>query len=283
MTKLKSPLFSFSAKRSLGDDIVFQRRGRENLAGARQSHPDAKSAGQLSWRTMFQKVVSLWNALSPSEKLAWEQKARRKHMTGYAWFVSQALRPNPGIYLPLQGGTMAGDIYMATKRILDLPDPIVDQEPATKAWVLANMPAGGYTDGARVTHSVNQSIPNSSWTALAFDTDVFDTDQIHDPVTNNSHLTCKTAGKYLIIGQATWATQAGGRRLAGIFHDTDGYIGWDESSLSVINSTSLNLSTVYELALNDFLQFKVFQNSGTPININASAIFTPVFSMQRIG
>ncbi|GAI43353.1 unnamed protein product, partial [marine sediment metagenome] len=49
-------------------------------------------------------------------------------------FVSQCLRPNPGIYLPLQGGTMTGNIDMDTNRILDLPDPIVNQEPATKAY-----------------------------------------------------------------------------------------------------------------------------------------------------
>ncbi|GAJ19563.1 unnamed protein product, partial [marine sediment metagenome] len=35
----------------------------------------------------------LWHALSPEEKAEWESAARPRHMTGYAWFLSQALRP----------------------------------------------------------------------------------------------------------------------------------------------------------------------------------------------
>ncbi|GAI99837.1 unnamed protein product, partial [marine sediment metagenome] len=83
---------------------------------------------------MFLKVVALWHDLSPSEKDEWESAARPRHMTGYAWFVSQALRPNPGIYLPLQGGTMQGNIDMAKFRLLKLPLPADDQEAASKAY-----------------------------------------------------------------------------------------------------------------------------------------------------
>ncbi len=140
MAKLKAPLFSFSARRRLGDDVVFQRRGRVNIAGARQTHPDARSAGQLSWRHMFQKVVALWHALSLAEQAAWESAARSKHMSGYAWFVSQALRPNPGIYLPLQGGIMQGDIDTAGFKVENLPDPIDAQEPVTKNYFENNLP-----------------------------------------------------------------------------------------------------------------------------------------------
>ncbi len=143
MVKLNSPLFSFSARRRLGDDVVFQRRGHLNIASVPQAHPDAKSPGQLSWRTMFQKVVSLWHALSPSEKEAWESSARQKHMTGYAWFLSQALRPNPGIYLPLLGGIMQGGIDMASFKVENLPDPTANQEPVTRKYFDDNMPSGG--------------------------------------------------------------------------------------------------------------------------------------------
>ncbi|GAH64654.1 unnamed protein product, partial [marine sediment metagenome] len=83
---------------------------------------------------MFNKAVSLWHALSAAEQAEWESAARPKHMTGYAWFISQALRPNPGIYLPLQGGTMQGDIDMAKHRILKLPLPTASQEAASKAY-----------------------------------------------------------------------------------------------------------------------------------------------------
>jgi len=94
---------------------------------------------------MYLKAVALWHALSSAEKQAWESSARRKHMTGFAWFMSQALKPNPGLYLPLQGGIMSGDIDMDKHRILKLPLPTDDQEAASKKYHDDNLPPG-YTD-----------------------------------------------------------------------------------------------------------------------------------------
>jgi len=134
MAKVKQPLLSLDARRKLGDDIVYARRRKANIVERRPIPLDARSVGQLSWRHMFQKVVALWHDLSAGEKEAWESLGRKRHMTGYAWFVSQALRPNPGIYLPLQGGTMSGDIDMVKHRLLSLPLPSDSQEAASKAY-----------------------------------------------------------------------------------------------------------------------------------------------------
>lgn len=133
MAKVNHPLFSLDARRKLGDDIVYVRRGGHNVVESRPIPQDARSVGQLSWRHMFQKVVALWHALSAAEKEAWESLARPRHMTGYAWFVSQALRPNPGIYLPLQGGVMQGVIDMDGFAIQDLLDPVNPQDADTEA------------------------------------------------------------------------------------------------------------------------------------------------------
>ncbi len=190
MAKLKAPLFSFSARRRLGDDVVFQRRGQLNIAGKRQTHPDARSAGQLSWRHMFQKVVSLWHALSPAEQLAWESAARIKHMTGYAWFVSQALRPNPGIYLPLQGGVMQGGIDMATFKIENLPDPLADQEPVTRLWYYDNLPAGDPGDGHITLFPWNyDSIGQGTWTLFVDASELFNGDFRNVPASDLDNFT----------------------------------------------------------------------------------------------
>ncbi|MBA7581025.1 hypothetical protein ES708_22924 [subsurface metagenome] len=128
MAKLKVPLLSLSAQGRLGKAISFVRRRGKNIAEKKPVVPDAKTLAQLSWRHMFQKVVVLWHALSAAEKLEWESLARPKHMTGYAYFLSQCLRPNPGIYLPLQGGKMSGDVDMDKNRLLKLPTPVDGQE-----------------------------------------------------------------------------------------------------------------------------------------------------------
>lgn len=52
----------------------------------------------------------------------------------------------------------------------------------------------------RVTPSAIQTIPISTATALAFDTEVYDYEATHDNVTNNSRLTLSTPGVYLLGG-----------------------------------------------------------------------------------
>ncbi|MBA7581704.1 hypothetical protein ES708_23613 [subsurface metagenome] len=65
-------------------------------------------------------------------------------MTGFAWFVSQALKPNPGLYLPLQGGTMSGDIDMAGHNIFNAEFPTVTKElflPANESSIYEGLPS----------------------------------------------------------------------------------------------------------------------------------------------
>ncbi len=121
MSKLKNPLLSLGAVGRLTKDLVFTRRRKVDILEKKPVPYDAKSLAQLSWRHMYLKAVTLWHALSAAEKQEWESLARPKHMTGFAYFISLALKPNPGLYLPLQGGTMAGDIDMASHSILNLP------------------------------------------------------------------------------------------------------------------------------------------------------------------
>lgn len=135
MAKLKNPLLGFHIRGSLSKAISFRGRGRQTIAEKIPQPQDPKSLAQLSWRHMYQKAAALWHLLSPDEKADWESNARIRHMTGFAWFMSQCLKPNPGIYLPLQGGIMQGDINMADHKITDLPTPALDHEAATKKYV----------------------------------------------------------------------------------------------------------------------------------------------------
>ncbi|MBA7553722.1 hypothetical protein ES705_46321 [subsurface metagenome] len=134
MTKLKNPLLSFGATGRLGKLFSLAKRQGRHIIERRPIPVDAKSPAQLFNRHMFTKCVDLWHLLSEAERQQWESLARPLHMTGYAWFISQCLRPNPGIYLPLQGGTMSGNIDMAKNRLLKLPAPTDPQEASTKGY-----------------------------------------------------------------------------------------------------------------------------------------------------
>ena len=165
MTKLKNPLLSFGATGRLGKLFSLAKRQGRHIIERRPKPTDAKSPAQLFNRHMFTKCVDLWHLLSEEEKQIWESLARPLHMTGYAWFISQCLRPNPGIYLPLQGGTMSGDIDMDKNRLLKLPEPTDPQEPATKTYsdthskfIWLDAPGTAKTD-------INRTV-TLDWTAL---------------------------------------------------------------------------------------------------------------------
>lgn len=140
MAKLKNPLFSLDARNTLGKLITYVKRRGQNIAEAKPIPKDASSSNQLAWRTMYQLCTDLWHTLSATEKAEWESAARPRHMTGYAWYLSQCLRPNPGIYLPLLGGTMQGDIDMDSNKITGLVDPTQPHHAARKAYVDAATP-----------------------------------------------------------------------------------------------------------------------------------------------
>jgi len=143
MAKTKNPLFGFDARGTLANLLTFRHRDKQTIAESKPIPKDARTSGQLAWRTMYQLCADLWHTLTPVEQATWETLARRQHMTGYAYYLSQCLRPNPGIYLPLAGGTMSGDINMATKRITNLPAPVADEEPWRKIdAATASIPAG---------------------------------------------------------------------------------------------------------------------------------------------
>lgn len=133
MAKIKNPLLSLLASNTLGKVITFRRSRGQSIVEKKPEVPDAKTLAQLSWRHMYQKAVALWHGLCAAEKESWESQARPKHMTGFAWFMSQALKPNPGLYLPLQGGTMQGIIDMDGYQIESVKDPVANQDGDTKA------------------------------------------------------------------------------------------------------------------------------------------------------
>lgn len=137
--------------------------------------------------------------------------------------------------------------------------------------------------GANVYHSADQTIANATYTYLAFDSERYDTDTIHDNTTNNSRLTCKTAGKYLIIGQVLFAFNATGSRIIGIVLNHLTTIGTFTIAPNATYTTRCLGATIYDLVVNDYVELIVFQTSGGNLDISAGALTAPQFKMQRIG
>lgn len=144
---------------------------------------------------------------------------------------------------------------------------------------LANPPA------CRVTHNASQSVNSVTETALNFNTEVFDTDSMHDTVTNNSRLTCVTAGLYVIAGCIEYqsAGAASGHRCAIIRHSGAGIIAFQKSVPLNSDSIQVCVSTIYKLAVNDYLTLSAFHSQGSALNSQSAAAYAPTFEATWIG
>lgn len=190
--------------------------------------------------------------------------------------------------LPKAGGTMSN-----TNLVTNLNADLLDGQQGSYY-----LPAGTYTAHAaenaidahgampavKVTHSVSQSIPDFTYTTLAFNTETYDTDTIHDTVTSNSRLTCKTAGKYLINASLSYVPNATGYRGVNIV------LNATTATIASVNVpsiggiyTSVQATVVYNLAVGDFVEVQAIQTSGGALNIERVIDYSPDFNMVKVG
>lgn len=154
----------------------------------------------------------------------------------------------------------------------------------TQKVQIQNVVKAGTAIWARVYHNANQSITDATVTALAFNSERADTNTIHDTVTNNSRLTCQTAGVYSVVFSAAFAANATGYRYIGIRLDGGNILAYQSSlSLGAGQGNLMTVSTVFALAAAQYVEAIVYQNSGGALNVVSNVADSPEFMMIRMG
>jgi hypothetical protein len=156
--------------------------------------------------------------------------------------------------------------------------------PATTDWVpLWNAgPVGGYVPSCRVARSSDQTnLGNNAQTTINWDVEDWDTDGIHDNVTNNTRLTCRTAGKYLVHIDV-WLSPipgAGAHRIINFMKN--GTTVLDHSV--VLSSGRGGISMVMDLVPGDYVESAIYQDSGSTMTLTYVAGRSPTFGMTYLG
>lgn len=136
---------------------------------------------------------------------------------------------------------------------------------------------------ARVFHNTTQSLTSGVTTLLNYNSESFDNNSIHDTVTNNTRLTCKTAGVYHIVSTVDFAASAAGFIRTILFQLNGGtFIGNDiRPPVGGGFITRCTATCIYKLAVNDYVEVAALQDSGGALNsVNQS---WTSFGMNWIG
>lgn len=132
-------------------------------------------------------------------------------------------------------------------------------------------------------NSATQSIPNSTITALTFNTNIRDTG-IHSVSVNPTRFTAPFDGTYLFFAQTHWTANAGGVRRATYSYLNGGLsTPTFEDNISIpTNNIDVNnhIVGILPLVAGDYLEFRVSQDSGGSLNTGAGF---NIAGMWRIG
>ena len=125
-----------------------------------------------------------------------------------------------------------------------------------------------------VFNSSVQSIPNSTVTAMLCGSESLDNTNMHSTVSNTSRITAVNAGRYTFTGTAQFAidgTGTGMRRLSFRLNGTTEYDLVQVAAVSTLSTVILSGSRTFTLAISDYAEMVVNQNSGGALNVTALA------------
>jgi len=168
----------------------------------------------------------------------------------------------------------SGDGYSIGSRWLDVTHDeeyvCLDATGGAAAWKQAT----NTMIGASVLNGSAQSIPSGVATALNFPSEDWDTDNMHDAVTQNDRVVCRTPGLYMVFGTVLFAANnASFRSLAvrknGATTPADVLVNPVADPVYV---TTVNVSWPIYLDEDDYLQLFALHAVGTALNVVTSAL-----------
>ena len=204
-------------------------------------------------------------------------KANSSTATGLEWASDSAGMTNPmtttGDTIYSSSGSTPARLGIGTAgQVLTVNSGATAPEWAT--------PAGGSTfAGVRVVNNANQSIANTTATAIAFQTESFDSDAFHDNTTNNSRLTIPSGktGYYQISALVRWQNDA----TTNTVRQLRTYKNGSQTNVYTIpwvqNDDAYQVYTdLLYLTAADYIQLFVWHNDGAATNLLADSSFAIV-------
>lgn len=185
---------------------------------------------------------------------------------------------------------------------LDINEPFALSEPTTGANArapVANLPsdiviikslrfladknglylASSMTQCCRAWHSANQATVTAVPFVIAFDSEYFDTDDMHDLTVNNTRILFNTEGKYIVGANINWDVDNTGLREIRIKKNGTTYLAIENHTGGGAGS---QIVTMASFVVGDYIEVEVLQASGAGRNVLSVAEQSPIFWAHRL-
>ncbi len=118
----------------------------------------------------------------------------------------------------------------------------------------------------------------TTYVALTLDSEYLDSDAGHSTVTNTSRYTCQVAGWYWVQGTASLPNGSGNRSLQLTINGTAAPGTTLIASAATGNSWAGMVSGLVQLAVGDYLELQIWQNSSGSLSTNTTLGLQPTMS-----
>jgi hypothetical protein len=140
---------------------------------------------------------------------------------------------------------------------------------------------GGPAETAKATRTTDQAIANATPTVIDFNSEEFDTDTMHDNVTDNSRMTINTAGKWLFGFNGRWENDSSGNRTIRLLKNGTTLVGQHMQNPGTPEWYQSVTFPIQDAIVTDFFEIEVEQDSGGGLDMEAAGTPPPTFWAHR--
>jgi len=188
----------------------------------------------------------------------------------YTFTATGTTLTEPVLTDPVLNGTLSGTAFLDDDTMAaDSATAVVSQQSLV-AYLAAQIAAATAFRGALVYHSAGYTIPTSTYSHLQFDSESYDTDTIHDTVTNNKRLTVPAGvTRIKLFGRVNFAGNATGTRIISFSKNDEttiptGVVGlpYDERTPTASSLYMHLASPTIDVVAGDYFTLMAYQSSG---------------------
>lgn len=142
----------------------------------------------------------------------------------------------------------------------------------------------GVVPSAKLFRSTNYTAIFETDSAMVFDTEVFDTDNMVDLTSGTTtRFTINTPGIYNIGGGIDWPANNAGWRIIYIKVNGVSVCSFHNDANVSAYTTGLCINTIYELAVDDYVELWQYQDGGNPsLTIASASPYNPIFYIIKV-